>query len=159
VLRRIAGLLGLVSVFACYAFAQTKPAAPAAPKDASPWFLLTGPKQVTPTRPASTPHFNQMVTFTNTPPNGTFNVSYGPFQFTTTGQSTGSTLNFSLNTDEGNVPPNLMLSQSGLLSGVPVQTGTYNFQVFVDDQQGDFGSMNFSITIGLAVSGTPPSDI
>jgi uncharacterized protein (TIGR03437 family) len=147
-------LVGVVLAFCVSASAQ-KTDAPATRKVANPWFLLTGPKQVTGTKATATPHFNQQVTFTNSPPNGNFMVPYQPFQFTTTGQSTGATLMFFRNTDAGNLPPGIMLSTNGILTGTPTQVGAFSFQIFVSDQQGDSGSMNFTMAINLAVSGSP----
>jgi len=157
-LSKIGCMFGLLLAFAIHATAQTKPGAPT-PKSDNPWFLLTGPKQVTVTKAASTPHFNQQVTFTNTPPNGVFNVPYSPFQLTATGQSTGATLSWFVNTDVGSLPPGLMLSNNGVLTGTPTQVGSFRFGIFVNDQQGDFGSTSYTIAIGLAVSGAPPADI
>ena len=156
---KIGVVVGLLLTFAMGASAQNQPAASAEPNSTTPWFLLSGSKEVTVTKAASTPHFNQQVTFTNAPPNGTFAVPYGPFQLTATGQSTGATLSWGVNTDIGSPPPGLMLSSNGVLTGTPTLAGNYALAVFVNDQQGDFGSTTYPITIGLLVSGSPPSDI
>ena len=47
----------------------------------------------------------------------------------------------------GSLPPGLSLSEAGLISGKPVETGTYAFQVEVTDQDEYFDCHTFVITV------------
>lgn len=53
----------------------------------------------------------------------------------------------------GALPPGLVLSASGTISGAPTATGTFNFAVTVSDASGCSGSSAYSIT----VTASPPS--
>jgi uncharacterized protein (TIGR03437 family) len=156
-------LAGFVLVFSVGASAQDGDAS-AAPKVANPWFLLTGPKEVTLTKATSTPHFNQTITITDTPPNGTFNVPYS-FQFTATGGTAPYNWSwFPFNGTNGGIPPRLNLTNSGAnagaVSGTPIQAGTFVVSVNVNDgNNGDFGGSNFTIVINLNVTGSPQSGL
>ncbi|MFN0086216.1 MAG: SBBP repeat-containing protein, partial [Blastocatellia bacterium] len=57
----------------------------------------------------------------------------------------------------GSVPPNLTLSFLGLLSGTPVQSGTFNFMVLATDVRGCSGLKSYTLTIGTCplISVTP----
>lgn len=151
--------VGFVLAFSVSASAQNR-GAPAPPKVANPWFLLTSPKEVTATKATSTPHFNQTITITDTPPNGTYSVPYS-FQFTATGGTAPYNWSwFAFDGMNGGIPPRLSLSNSGVVSGTPVQAGTYVVSVNVNDgNNGDFGGSNFTIVINLDVTGSPPAGL
>jgi len=159
-LRRIGCLFGFLLAFASFAAAQTKPGGPATPKNDSPWFLLAGPKQVTVTKPTSTPHFNQTIMITDTPPAGSFSVFYN-FQFTATNGTAPYFWSwFPFDGTGGQIPPGLSISTSGVVSGTPTQAGNFKVDVNVNDgDNGDFGGSTFTIAIGLAVTGAPTAGI
>jgi streptogramin lyase len=62
------------------------------------------------------------------------------------GSGTGYTFS-----ETGTLPPGLTLAASGLLSGTPTSTGTYNFTVYVTDSNGGSGSKTFSLTVNPTV--------
>src|SRR5215831_9560402 len=51
----------------------------------------------------------------------------------------------------GALPPGVLLSTSGLLSGTPTTPGTYSFTVQATDQSGASGSASFSMTVTAGV--------
>lgn len=53
----------------------------------------------------------------------------------------------------GSLPPGVVLSPSGVFSGPPSATGTYNFTVTVSDASGCSGSTMYSLTINCPVNG------
>jgi len=82
--------------------------------------------------------------------NGTIAVPYngpGGFQFT----ASGGTLPLTWTISAGALPPGLMLSSAGVLSGTPISSGTYNFTVMVTDSIGTQASAQFSLTISASV--------
>jgi hypothetical protein len=74
--------------------------------------------------------------------NGFLGVAYSQ-QFTQTG-GTGITWSFS-----GTLPDGLTLDSSGLLSGTPTATGTFNFTIIATATGGCSGSTDYSVTIGV----------
>jgi Putative Ig domain len=82
--------------------------------------------------------------------NWTANVSNYQETFSASG-GTGS-LTFSAT---GGLPPGLMLSGSGVLSGMPTTAGTYPFAVTASDALGASTSQNYSITINTALMLNP----
>lgn len=67
--------------------------------------------------------------------------------YSTTLTQTGAlgTPNFAITS--GALPPGLTLSASGLISGTPTATGTFNFTATVSDASGCSGSQSYSITV------------
>ena len=57
----------------------------------------------------------------------------------------------------GSLPPGITLSASGVLSGSPTQTGTYNFALRALDDLGCAGLKNYSISVTAAADTTPPT--
>jgi len=86
---------------------------------------------------------------------GTLNTAYS-FQFTATGGSGGYTWAL----DSGTFPTTLSISPSGLLSGTPTQTGTFNNIVIrVTDSSFATITKTFSITINAQPTCTPTQTI
>lgn len=48
----------------------------------------------------------------------------------------------------GSIPPRLMLSSSGILSGTPTAAGSFSFTVSATDTAGDSGSQAYTLSIG-----------
>jgi hypothetical protein len=88
-------------------------------------------------------------TFTNGPPpgNATVNAAYN-FTYTVTAIPSAT---FAVVTGS-NLPPGLNLSSSGILSGTPIQTGTFSGSVSATNSAGTV-TQNFSITVSPA---SPP---
>src|SRR5260370_25177792 len=85
------------------------------------------------------------ITSTSPLPNATIGSPYNQ-----TLKATGGFPPYSwfINVDVGQAPPWLSLSSSGTLSGAPTgATGTYTFEVDLLDQQRQFASMQFSLTV------------
>ena len=61
----------------------------------------------------------------------------GPYTFSATG-----------------LPPGIVISPSGTISGTPTSSGTYNYTVTVTDSQGHTGTVNCSVTVAPPVSTT-----
>lgn len=59
----------------------------------------------------------------------------------------------------GALPPGLTLSASGIISGTPTATGTFNFTVTVSDASGCTGSQSYSINIVCPTGGATLSSI
>ncbi|MGD0733388.1 MAG: putative Ig domain-containing protein, partial [Terracidiphilus sp.] len=59
----------------------------------------------------------------------------GPYTFTATG-----------------LPPGIVISTSGTISGTPTSSGTYNYTVTVTDSAGNTGTVNCSVTVAPVVS-------
>src|SRR5579863_6739466 len=57
------------------------------------------------------------------------------------------TLQWSIETKSGNLPPGLSLYSSGIIGGTPTAAGTYSFIVSAQDNAGATGQQQFSITI------------
>jgi len=152
---------------------QAPAGAASEPNSRKPFFLLTGQKQVTPTRPTPAQAGNFVIlSICCNPPDGTVGINYF-YQFTVTGGEAPYTWNVTsflpsarpggaVPSDlrkhidappAGGLPPGLTLDSSGgFISGIPTQTGTFNFYVTVQDMMGDFSDFTpFSITINNPV--------
>jgi hypothetical protein len=79
--------------------------------------------------------------------NATVGVAYTPVQFTQTGGN--GTVTFAVSS--GTLPAGMTLSASGLLSGTPTATGTFNFTVRATDANGCFGEVAVSLTVACPV--------
>lgn len=85
-----------------------------------------------------------------TVPNGIIGTAYGPIQIQVTGGSGQLTLS-----QTGTLPPGLVFSPSGSLSGTPTQVGTFSFTISASDPNGDNGSQLFTLTINPVISISP----
>ena len=81
-------------------------------------------------------------------PNGTAGTAYPQQTFAVNG---GVSPVWSVSA--GALPPGLSLSTAGVLSGMPTQSGTFNFTVRVD-ASGSFATKAFSLTVTLPVAPT-----
>ncbi len=88
---------------------------------------------------------------TTTLPTGVIFVNYHNFVDATGGQQP---YNWSI--ISGSVPPGVNFN-SGLLDGIPTNSGTFNFTVQVSDQSGNTTNKNFSLTINPALQITTSS--
>jgi hypothetical protein len=79
---------------------------------------------------------------TATLPNGTPGT---PYSATLTGS--GGTPPYFWQLGNGSLPPGLVVSLNGLISGTPTAGGTYNFSITLLDSKSAFTSKSFSITI------------
>ncbi len=70
------------------------------------------------------------------------------YSFTLTG--TGGTGPYRFQPDGGSLPPNLSLSPSGLISGVPTTPGTYTFDVEVLDSADPVNTGLQTMTIAVS---------
>lgn len=68
-----------------------------------------------------------------------------PYSTTLTQSGALGTPNFVITA--GALPPGLLLSSSGTISGTPTATGTFNFTASVNDNSGCTGTQSYSITI------------
>jgi len=59
---------------------------------------------------------------------------------------------------EGSLPPGILLQSSGVLSGVPTQAGSYDFQARAQDGLGAFASASFTLRICDAPLSLAPGD-
>jgi len=76
-------------------------------------------------------------------PDGSFGEAYS----TTLNQTAAlGAPNFAITA--GGLPPGLEQSASGIISGTPTETGTYNFTSTVSDASGCSGSSSYSISVG-----------
>ncbi len=75
-------------------------------------------------------------------PNGTAGL---PYSQTFTQSGGAGTVTFSISA--GALPPGLSLAPSGVLSGTPTQSGTFNFTVKATDANGCMGTRNYTLTI------------
>jgi large repetitive protein len=86
----------------------------------------------------------QLVITTVSPlPNGTVGQSYS-----TSFAATGGAPPYMWSRIEGDLPPGLTLSSSGVLAGTPTGDGTFTLAVRAADSEQDFVDKNFQITIG-----------
>ncbi len=74
-------------------------------------------------------------------------------------QAVGGTAPYQWRIVEGNAPPGLTMSNSGLLSGTPTHAGGYSFQVSVTDARQRTASAVFQVTIALEVAVTTESPL
>ena len=92
---------------------------------------------------------NPAVTLTTaTLPNWTMNQPYGQTINATGGTPPGS---YTFSQTLGTLPPGLVLSSAGVLSGTPATTGSYTFTVKATDSVGASGSRSYTIKINPAV--------
>jgi hypothetical protein len=84
---------------------------------------------------------------------GTAGTAYTPVAFTQTGGV--GTITFS---ESGTLPTGMTFS-AGMLSGTPTQTGTFNISVTATDQNGCFGSNNYSVVIACQSITVGPSNL
>src|SRR5207253_1853262 len=96
----------------------------------------------------SLPQLVNSPTITLTPstlPNGTVGASYSQ-----TITASGGTAPYSFVVTAGMLPPGLVLSSGGVLSGTPTTAGTSTFTVTATDANGNSGSKTYAITISAA---------
>jgi hypothetical protein len=88
-------------------------------------------------------------------PNGTNGSSYSQQLQAAGGQAPYT---WWLGDGDGGLPPGLSLSDSGLISGQPTQTGTFSFSAEVQDNLGGYAMQFFpvNLTIQAASSAPPP---
>ncbi|WP_270730374.1 putative Ig domain-containing protein [Shimia sp. Alg240-R146] len=67
--------------------------------------------------------------------------------YTQTLTASGGVPAYEFSVTEGVLPDGLSLSASGELSGTPIETGSFNFEVTVIDEQSNIGKQNFSFAI------------
>ena len=92
--------------------------------------------------------------FTMTPGGALSGGLYGQ-AYSTTLTQTGALGAPNFAVTAGALPPGLTLASSGVISGTPYVTGTFNFTVTVSDASGCSGSQSYSITLGATVPGAP----
>ena len=85
-----------------------------------------------------------------TPPTGTMNDPYS-FTFTASGGS-GTGYSFS---EVGTLPSGLNLSSDGVLSGIPMQSGSFNITLTATDSNDGYASQAFTLTVNPAVVPAP----
>ncbi|MEA2166132.1 MAG: hypothetical protein QOK37_4259 [Thermoanaerobaculia bacterium] len=94
------------------------------------------------------PTYNLVIscqTITVTPPAVNSGVAGSPFSQTFTQSGAIGTANFAVTA--GTLPSGLSLAANGVLSGTPLQTGTFTITVTVTDSNGCTGSANYTLTI------------
>ena len=84
---------------------------------------------------------------------GAVNSGYSPVTFTATG-ATG-TVTFAVTA--GPLPRGMTLTSSGVLSGTPIQGGTFAFTLTAADSAGDSGSQNYSLQIACPAITVEPT--
>lgn len=89
-----------------------------------------------------------------TVPNGTVGAAYNQNI-----SASGGTSPYSYSLTAGSLPPGILLSNSGSLSGTPTTTGTFNFTITATDSNSCTGSRNYSITINPAACNFPDSSL
>jgi uncharacterized repeat protein (TIGR03803 family) len=108
---------------------------------------------------------HQTAVVTNNNATNNFTVSSGPLQVTTTNLLNGTNglfysqqlaavggqppYHWSLAPGSGSLPPNLSLATNGILSGIPVVTGTSNFSARVTDSASNTVDQSLSLTISV----------
>ncbi|MFI5117628.1 MAG: putative Ig domain-containing protein [Terriglobales bacterium] len=100
------------------------------------------------------PHDPPLVVTTTTLPQGIANSAYSA-----TLSAIGGAAPYAWNVSSGNLPPGLTLARTGIISGTPTATGSFNFYVAVADseQPPSVANGNLSITITPALQITSPS--
>ena len=82
--------------------------------------------------------------------------------YTATLSAIGGTAPYTFAITSGLLPAPLVLSDAGLLAGVPSMAGTYSFTVTATDANSNTGSQSYTLTIGaagtlfLTISNVPP---
>jgi hypothetical protein len=87
-------------------------------------------------------------------PQGTAGVPYAPTQFSQTGGV--GTITYS---ESGTLPTGMVLSSSGLLSGTPLQTGSFNITVTGTDANGCTGKISYTLVINCPVITVNPTSV
>jgi len=87
-------------------------------------------------------------------PQGTAGVAYAATQFTQTGGV--GTITYS---ETGTLPTGMSLSSSGLLSGTPLQTGSFNFTVTAIDANGCNGKSSYTLVINCPAIKVSPASV
>jgi hypothetical protein len=82
-------------------------------------------------------------------PNGTENVLYNQALW-----ATGGLAPYSFAVTTGSLPAGLALSSDGVLSGQPIDGGTYNFTVTATDSNACAGTRDYVLVINPAICGT-----
>ncbi len=82
------------------------------------------------------------ITSSPTLPTATQGIAYA-FQF----EATGGSSPYTWSLVEGYLPPGLNLTETGVLSGTPADTGHFSFSVQVRDQEGSEDQQSFSLTV------------
>ncbi len=90
----------------------------------------------------------------STLPGGTVGTVYSQ-----TCTASGGTGPYAFTIQSGSLPPGLMLSSSGVISGTPTTIGSYTFTVGVVDAGGRTGSRTYTIVIGCPAIALAPSSL
>ena len=85
---------------------------------------------------------------------GTAGVAYTPVTFMETGGI--GTITF---TETGALPTGITLSSAGVLSGTPLQTGSFPITITATDSNGCFGSQSVTLTINCPTITVSPSTV
>ena len=80
------------------------------------------------------------------------NVPLAPVTMTASG-GVGGTYTFTAN----GLPPGITISSSGILSGTPTSSGTFNYTVTVSDSVGNKGTVTCSVTVAPPLTCTIPN--
>jgi len=67
--------------------------------------------------------------------------------------ATGGTAPYQWSIPSGALPQGLSLDQSGVISGIPVKTGTYSFTASVKDASSTSASKSLTVTVGSSTAG------
>jgi hypothetical protein len=89
-------------------------------------------------------------------PNGTFGATYLQVLTASGGYGAG-TYTFSLDAAGGPLPPGLVLSPTGLISGTPVALGTFSFIVRAASQTASGASVSGSQSYSITIASAPPA--
>ena len=73
--------------------------------------------------------------------------------------ATGGVASYGYGLTAGALPPGLMLSAGGLLTGTPTAGGTFNFTLTATDSFGQSGSQGYGLTIAGAIVALPPTTL
>jgi uncharacterized repeat protein (TIGR03803 family) len=94
-----------------------------------------------------------------TMPDGTSGVPYPSIQLTGSGGTAPYRFGQSGNAHLVGVPPGLVLSDDGVLSGVPWQPGNWQFAISLEDANGFVDSRGYSVRIAQGVNPLPPMSL